>query len=95
MSTEVGLPCFGPGERIPVWRLLNIKIFENDTCFCRGQGEKQDKWKHLPIVDDIHDSATTWTWALGVQHKIIGTKRGIIQLEARDTGDQGALHILG
>lgn len=44
-------------------------------------------------MNNIHDIATTWTEAMGVQHMIIGTKHGTIHPEAQDREDQGALHI--
>jgi hypothetical protein len=70
-----------------------ITISVDDYCFSRGLGEKPKKWKNLPLTNDIYVSKSTWTGAIGVLHVILGTKGGIILIEARVLGDQGALRI--
>lgn len=65
----------------------------DDYWLSRGLGEKPEKWKNPPLTNDIYVSESTWTGAIGVLHVILGTKGGIILIEARDLGDQGALHI--
>jgi hypothetical protein len=64
----------------------------DDDCYFREPGEKPKNWKHPPPMEDICDSASIWTGAIVVHYVILGTKCGIIPIEARDIEDQGALH---